>query len=116
MNQVKSNFQVIAATIATLYFGLFAYGAFVFIKQFESIFASFEAELPIQTSILIGTYRYWGILGLISAFLLYKVSKVQSSASMKLLIWLFVLSLLLVPFAIWGVFSPVSVGTDQSVA
>jgi len=113
LNQVKSSFQVIAARIATLYFGLFAYGAFVFIKQFESVFDSFEAELPIQTSILIGTYRYWGILGLISAFILYKVSKVQSRESMKLLTWLFLLSLLLVPFAIWGVFSPVLQGPAQ---
>ncbi|KKO47513.1 hypothetical protein VT06_16685 [Arsukibacterium sp. MJ3] len=115
MNQVKSNFQVITATISTLYFGLFAYGAFILIQQFESIFDSFEAELPIQTSILIGTYRYWGILGLISAFILYKVSKGKSSKSMKLLIWLFVLSLLLVPFAIWGIYSPVLEGSGQPV-
>jgi hypothetical protein len=46
-------------------------------------------------------------LSLFSAFILYKVSKGKSSRSMKLLIWLFVLSLLLVPFAIWGVYSPV---------
>ena len=113
MNQVKSNFQIVAATISTLYFGLFAYGAFLFIQQFERIFDSFEAELPIQTSILIGSYRYCGILGLISAFVLYKVIKGKSSRSMKLLIWLFVLSLLLVPFAIWGVYSPVLEGSGQ---
>ncbi len=113
MNQVKSNFQVIVATIATLYFGVFAYGSFVFIRQFETIFDSFEAVLPIQTSILIGTYRYWGILGLISAFILYKVSKVQSGKSMKLLICLFAFSLLLVPFAIWGVYSPIFQNTGQ---
>jgi len=53
MNQVKSNFQIIAATVSTLYFGLFAYGSFLFIQKFESIFDSFETELPIQTSILI---------------------------------------------------------------
>lgn len=113
MNQVKSNFQIIAATVSTVYFSLFAYGTFLFIQQFESIFDSFEAELPIQTSILISSYRYWGILGLISAFVLYKVSKGKSSRSMKLLIWLFVLSLLLVPFAIWGVYSPVLEGSNQ---
>lgn len=115
MNQVKSNFQIIAATVSTFYFGLFAYGSFLVIQQFESIFDSFEAELPIQTSILIGTYRYWGILGLISAYILYKVSKGKSSKSMKLLIWIFVLSLLLVPFAIWGVYSPVLESSGQSV-
>jgi type II secretory pathway component PulF len=113
MNQVKSSFQVITATISTLYFGLFAYGAFILIQQFESIFDSFEAELPIQTSILIGTYRFWGILGLISAFILYEVSKGRSRKSMKLLIWLLVLSLLLVPFAIWGIYSPVLEGSGQ---
>jgi hypothetical protein len=113
MNQVKSNFQIIAATVSTLYFGLFAYGAFLFVQQFESIFDSFEVELPIQTSILIGSYRYWGILSFISAIVLYKVSKGKSSRSMKLLIWLFILSLLLVPFAIWGVYSPVLEGSGQ---
>jgi hypothetical protein len=107
MEQVKSHFQIIAATVSTLYFGLFAYGAFLVIQNFEKIFDSFEIELPIQTSILIASYRYWGILSLFSAFILYKVSKGKSSKSMKLLIWLFVLSLLLVPFAIWGVYSPV---------
>ncbi|NRA53958.1 MAG: hypothetical protein HRU23_07410 [Gammaproteobacteria bacterium] len=113
MNQIKSNFQIIAATVSTLYFGLFAYGAFLVIQQFERIFDSFEAELPIQTYVLIGTYRYWGILGLISAFILYKVSKGKSSKSMKLLICLFVLSLLLVPFAIWGIYSPVLESSGQ---
>jgi type II secretory pathway component PulF len=113
MNQVKSNFQIVAATVSTLYFGVFAYGAFLFIQQFESIFDSFETELPIQTSILISSYRYWGVLGLISAFVLYKVCKGKSSRSMKLLIWLFVLSLLLVPFAIWGVYSPVLESSGQ---
>jgi hypothetical protein len=113
MNHLKSNFQIIAATVSTLYFGLFAYGAFLFIQQFERIFDSFEVELPIQTSILIGSYRYWGILSFISAFVLYKVSKGKSSRSMKLLIWLFILSLLLVPFAIWGVYSPILEGSGQ---
>ena len=113
MNQVKSNFQIVAATVSTLYFSLFAYGAFLFIKEFEGIFDSFETELPIQTSILIGSYRYWGILGLISAFILYKVSKGKNGKSMKLLVWLFVLSLLLVPFAIWGLYSPVLEGSGQ---
>ena len=115
MNQVNSKFQIIAATVSTLYFSLFAYGAFLFIQQFESIFDSFEAELPIQTSMLINSYRYWGVLGLISAFVLYKVSKGKNSRSMTLLIWLFVLSLLLIPFAIWGVYSPALEGSGQSV-
>jgi hypothetical protein len=115
MDQVKSNFQIIAATVSTLYFGLFAYGAFLVIQDFEKIFDSFEIELPIQTSILIASYRYWGILGLISAFILYKVSKGKCSESMKLLICLFVLSLLLVPFAIWGVYSPVLENSGQPV-
>ena len=114
MNQVKSNYQVIAATISTVYFGLFAYVSFLFIQQFETIFDSFGSELPIQTSILIGSYRYWGILGIISAFILYNVSKGKSGNSMKLLIWLLILSLLLVPFAIWGVYSPVLEGSGQS--
>ncbi|WP_236552229.1 hypothetical protein, partial [Alteromonas sp. KUL106] len=113
MNQVKSNFQVIAATISTLYFGLFAYGAFLVIQEFENVFNSLEAELPIQTSILINSYRYWGVLGLISAFILYKVSKAQSSKSMKLLTLLFVLSVLLVVFAVWGIYSPVLEGNEQ---
>jgi type II secretory pathway component PulF len=112
MDQVKSNFQIIAATVSTIYFSLFAYGAFLFIQQFESIFDSFGANLPMQTAILIGSYRYWGLLGLVSAFILFKVSKVKSSRSMKLLIWLFVLSLLLVPFAIWGVYSPILEGSS----
>jgi len=114
MNQVKSNFQILAATISTLYFGLFAYGAFIFIKEFEKVFDSFESELPIQTSLLIGTYHYWGILGLISAFILFKVSKGKSSKSMSVLIWLSVLSILLVVFAIWGVYSPVLESSGQS--
>lgn len=113
MNQINNHFQVIVAAIATLYFGLFAYGAFILVEQFEHVFDSFEAELPIQTSILIGTYRYWGILGFISAFILYKVSKVQSRKLMKLLGWLFLLSLLFVAFALWGVFSPVLQGSGQ---
>jgi hypothetical protein len=114
INQIKSNFQIIAATVSTLYLGLFAYGAVLFIQQFESIFDSFEAELPIQTFILMGSYRYWGILSLISTFVLYKVSKGKSSRAMKLLIWLFVMSLLLVPFAIWGVYSPVLESSVQA--
>jgi len=114
MNQVKSNFQIVTATLSTLYFSLFTYGSFVFIKQFESVFDSFETELPIQTLILIGSYRYWGVLGLISAFILFKVSKCKSSKSMKVLIWLVVLSILLVPFAIWGVYSPVLESGGQS--
>lgn len=114
MNQIKSNFQIIAASLSTLYFGLFAYGAFVVIREFETIFASFETELPIQTSLLIGSYRYWGVLGLISAFILFKVSKCKSSKSMKVLVWLVVLSLLLVPLSIWGVYSPVLEGSGQA--
>lgn len=114
MSQVKRNFQVIAATISTLYFGLFAYGAFLVIQEFENVFNSLEADLPIQTSILVISYRYWGILGLISAFVLYKVSKGQSSKSMTLLTWLFLLSLLLVVFAVWGIYSPVLAGNEQT--
>lgn len=114
MNPIKSNFQILAATVSTLYFGLFAYGSFICIKEFEHVFDSFESELPIQTSLLIGTYRYWGILGLISAFVLLKVSKSKSSKSMSVLIWLSVLSILLVVFAIWGVYSPVLDSSGQS--
>ncbi len=106
MDQVKSNFQIIAATISTTYFALFAYIAFIVIQQFETVFDSFENELPIQTSILIGSYRYWGLLSLISAFVLFKVNKGKSSKAMKALVWLVVLSLLLIPFAIWGIYSP----------
>jgi hypothetical protein len=113
MNQVKSDFQIFAATVSTLYFSFFAYGAFIFIKEFESAFDSFESALPIQTSLLIGTYRYWGILGLISAFILFKVSKSKSSKSMTILIWLSVLSILLVVFAIWGLYSPVIESSGQ---
>ena len=113
MNQIKSDFQILAATVSTLYFSLFAYGAFIFIKEFESVFDSFESELPIQTSLLIGTYRYWGILGLVSAFILFKVSKSKSSKSMTVLVWLSVLSILLVVFAIWGLYSPVMESSGQ---
>ena len=83
MNQVKSNFQVVVASIATVYFGLFACAAFLFIRQFEEIFDSFETVLPIQTTILMGTYRYWGVLGLASAFILYKISKCQCGRSVS---------------------------------
>jgi hypothetical protein len=114
MVQVKSNFQILVATISTLYFSVFAYGAFIIIQQFESVFDSFESELPIQTSLLIGSYRYWGILGLISAFILFKVSKCKSSKSMNVLIWLAVLSLLLIAFSIWGIYSPVLEGNGQT--
>jgi type II secretory pathway component PulF len=114
MNQVKSNFQIIAASVSTLYFGFFAYGAFVVIREFEAIFESFETELPIQTSLLIGSYRYWGVLGLISVFILFKVSKCKSSKSMKLLVWLVVLSILLVPLTFWGIYSPVLEGSGQA--
>ncbi|WP_448567713.1 hypothetical protein [Thalassotalea ganghwensis] len=112
MNQVKSNFQVVAATMSTLYFGLFAYGAFLIIQEFENVFNSLEAELPIQTAILISTYRYWGILALVSAFVVYKVSKGHSGKSMKLLVWLLALSFLLVVFAVWGIYSPVLEGKE----
>ncbi|MDP4537370.1 hypothetical protein Q3O60_14350 [Alkalimonas collagenimarina] len=111
MNQVKSQFQIIAASVSTLYFALFAYGAFVVIRQFEKIFDSFGAELPIQTAILIGSYRYWGVLCLISVFVLYKVIKGENRRSMTLLTWLFVLSLCLVLFATWGIYSPVLAGS-----
>lgn len=107
MNQVKRNYQVVAATISTIYFSLFAYGAFIFIQQFEQIFNSFDAELPIQTTILIGSYRYWGILAVISGIVVYKVSKNKNSQLMKLLAWLIAFSCLLALFAIWGVYSPV---------
>ncbi len=114
MNQIKSDFQILAATVSTLYLGLFAYGSFIFIREFETVFDSFKSELPIQTSLLIGTYRYWGILGLISTFILFKVTKCKSSKSMSVLIWLSVLSILLVVFAIWGVYSPVLDSSGQS--
>jgi len=114
MDHIKSNFQILAATVSTFYFGLFAYGAFIFISEFEKVFDSFESELPIQTSLLIGTYRYWGILGLISAFILFKVSKCKSSKSMTVLIWLSILSILLVVFAVWGVYSPVLANSGQT--
>ncbi|NQY37632.1 MAG: hypothetical protein HRT38_17795 [Alteromonadaceae bacterium] len=113
MNQVKSRFQIIVASVSTLYFALFAYGAFIFIYQFERIFESFEVELPIQTSLLIGSYRYWGVLSLISAFILFKVSRCNSNKSIKILGWLIVLSLLLVPLTIWGVYSPVLEASGQ---
>jgi type II secretory pathway component PulF len=66
MVKAKNNFQIIAATISTLYFSVFAYGVFIIIQQFESVFDSFATELPIQTSLLMGSYRYWGILGALS--------------------------------------------------
>lgn len=113
MVKAKNNFQIIAATISTLYFSVFAYGVFIIIQQFESVFDSFATELPIQTSLLMGSYRYWGILGVISAFIVFKVSQRKSSQSMKVLIWLIVLSLLLIPFAIWGIYSPVLEGNGQ---
>ena len=114
MNQVKSNFQIIAASISTLYFSLFSYGAFIIINEFEKIFKSFEADLPLQTSLLIGTYRYWGIFALISTFILLNVSKCKSNKAMTLLTLLIVLSVLLVPLTIWGLYSPVLAGSGQT--
>lgn len=114
MNQVRSNYQIIAATLSTLYLGLFAYGAFFIIHQFENVFKSFNAELPLQTTLLVGSYRYWGVLGLISAIILVKVSKRKSSKAMKVLAWLIVLSAMLVPLAIWGLYSPVLDGNAQT--
>ncbi|GHE91819.1 hypothetical protein [Thalassotalea profundi] len=111
MNHTKINFQVVITVVATLYFALFACGAFLIIQQFESIFVSFNAELPRQTSLLIGTYRYWGVLGVISTIILCRVSKSSSSKSMKLLLYLFLLSLILVLFAVWGIYSPTLEGT-----
>lgn len=104
MNPVRSKFQVIAASIATLYFALFSIGAYWIISQFEEIFDSFGMEMPIQTSVIMGSYRYWGVLAVISAFILFRVSQSRSNKAMDILVWLVVLSLLLIPFIIWGLY------------
>jgi len=114
LNKINSNLKIAVTMVSTLYFVLFAYGAYLTIQPFEKIFVSFKAELPLQTSLLIDTYRYWGILSFISAYVLYKVCKGEGGNFNKLLTFLFILTILLVPFAIWGIWSPVLDGSGQS--
>ena len=106
MNQIKSKSQIILASISTLYFALFSVGAYWLIHQFEEIFEAFGTELPIQTGILIGSYKYWGISAVVSAFILVKVNRSENHKAMIILALLVVLSLLLVPFTIWGLYGP----------
>ena len=106
MNQVTSKVQIIAASISTLYFSLFSIGSYWFIHQFEEVFEAFGTSLPIQTSVIIGSYRYWGISALVSAFVLFKVSQSENHKAMVILAWLVALSLVIVPFTIWGLYGP----------
>ena len=107
MSKFNSQLQIALASISTLYFALFSFGAYWLIHRFEEIFESFGQELPIQTVILMSSYRYWGISAVVSAFILFKVCQSENSKAMIILAWLAVLSLLLIPFAVWSVYSPI---------
>ncbi len=106
MNQVKSKSQIIVASISTLYLTLFSFGAYWFIHQFEEVFEAFGTELPLHTGVLIGSYKYWGISAVISAFVLFIVNQSENRKAMVILALLVVLSLLLVPFTIWSLYGP----------
>jgi len=107
MSKFNSQLQITLASISTLYFALFSFGAYWLIHRFEEVFEAFGEELPIQTAILMGSYRYWGLSAVASAFILFKVCQSENNKAMVILAWLAVLSLLLIPFTVWSVYSPI---------
>ena len=113
MSKFNSQLQITLASISTLYFALFSFGAYWLIHKFENIFESFDKEIPIQTAILLGSYKYWGISAVVSAFILFKVCQSENNKAMVILAWLAVLSLLLVPFTIWSLYGPIFEWSSQ---
>jgi hypothetical protein len=43
-----------------------AVGAFVVVPQFQEVFTNFGAELPFVTSLLLATFRWWGIFPVVA--------------------------------------------------
>jgi len=103
----QNKFQVVAASTATVYLALFSLGAFIVFGKFGKLFVSLNVKLPIQTELLMGSYKYWGILAILSAIALFKVKQAKNNKFMWLVAATLIVSILLIPLALWGVYSPI---------
>ena len=107
MNNNQSNLQVIFAVIGTAYLSLFAIGALLYIRQFESVFESFEADIPFHTSLILMSYKLWGVFAAISGYITWQTTKKRNRSGMLVIAGLVFLSIILVPVTIWAMYGPV---------
>lgn len=93
--------------ILTVYIIIFSILAFAIVGAFDEIFRSLGATLPMQTELLLSSYKYWGILAVIPAIAFYNSLQKDVKVSASLLIGTIFISILLLLFTIWGIYSPV---------
>lgn len=77
---ILKTLNVIVAVIMLIY----GIGAFFVIPQFENLFISFDAELPLITKLIFYSYRFWLALIIIPVFIHIKyITKTEISHEMK---------------------------------
>jgi type II secretory pathway component PulF len=52
-----------------------AAGAFFVVPQFQDVYVNFGAQLPLETKLLLTTYRWWGIVAVVTVCTLGALAK-----------------------------------------
>lgn len=85
---------------------LVAVGAFLVVPVFQETFVNAGAQLPLETRILLTTFRWWGIVVLVTLGL-WVLWPMRSSKGTVALAFGVVSAMLLFQFGIWAVYAPI---------
>ena len=83
-----------------------AVGALIVVPQFQDVFTDFGATLPLQTKVLLATYRWWGVvvLGTLGLWALWPNPSNKGAAA---LIFGLASAMLLFLFGAWAAYAPI---------
>jgi hypothetical protein len=101
------NRSLASGYIFTIYFIAFSIGGYFIVSPFEAVFDSFGGNLPVSTLVLLATYKYWGILAIVSLVVLARLHQGKGKGLRRVLSAMAVATGLLVPFTCWAMYSPV---------
>lgn len=85
---------------------LVAVGALFVVPVFQETFINAGVRLPLETRILLSTYRWWSTVALITLGL-WVLWPVRSSKGIAALVFGWVSAFLLLPFGVWALYAPI---------
>jgi hypothetical protein len=80
--------------------------AFFAIPKFQEVFVNFGAKLPLATKLLLATFRWWGIVPVVT-LALWLLWPNPSKRGVAALVFGVVSAALLFLFALWAVYAPI---------
>ncbi len=104
MPEVSSSLWMIVAGVVPP--TLVALLAAIVVPELATMYESFGAELPIETRLLLGTYRWYGLLGLVVLGLGLFWPRASDRGVLALVVGVGG-SLLLVIFSAWSLYRPI---------